>query len=622
MTKAQPKKKASNAKSNDSNVEIPQKQGLDTSNLPDDLKNQLDMIKEKITKFSDGITEKLKDYVTGIALIPPTSNKETAEILKDFDKTRINVIVLVDDRDSKKMSKQELKEKLQLIAEDVAKGVDPKILPRVEIYNDLFQSCYDGTYDLVKLIAISIPIYDSGILSALKISELHKVMLLKDFSKYIVVYGLGGSIVQGKMTPSSDIDTFVIIDDTDVKRMTRTELRDKLRAIVVSKGFEASNISGIQNKFQVQVWLLTDFWEGLKDSTPVYFTFLRDGLPLFDRGIFMPWKHLLQMGKIKPSPEAISMYMSSGEQMIKRVKAKMMEIGAEDLYWALQSPTQGAIMLYGLQPPTPKETADVVENIFLKKEKLVDKKFVSTFRDVYNLRKRIEHGDVKQVSGKEIDNLLTDCEDYLKRLDKLYDQINLLKQKESVLLLYENTVSLTRDAFKVIGFESISEAKILEMYKKELVDKGKILDKSYRLLKDIVDAKSLYDKNKLSKQDIEKLHKSSGELHRILIEFIQRTRFRELERAKVRFKHGEKIAEFIILGETGYIIPNIEERDVGVMKVIIVDSNEIKSIQPSSIDDYENAISDTKIPPKVFINEKIFEGLKKNFGNIEILINY
>jgi len=39
--------------------------------------------------------------------------------------------------------------------------------------------------------------------------------------------------------------------------------------------------------------------------------------------VFMPWKLLLKMGRIKPSIEAIDMFMSSGEQMISRVKFKL-----------------------------------------------------------------------------------------------------------------------------------------------------------------------------------------------------------------------------------------------------------------------------------------------------------
>ena len=95
-------------------------------------------------------------------------------------------------------------------------------------------------------------------------------------------------------------------------------------------GHEASQITGVKKQFHIQTYILTDYWEGLKEANPVFYTLLRDGVPLYDRGIFMPWKQLLKMGKIKPSPEAIDMYMSSGEQMLDRVKFKLRDIGTED----------------------------------------------------------------------------------------------------------------------------------------------------------------------------------------------------------------------------------------------------------------------------------------------------
>jgi len=594
----------------------------ENNNLPDDMKKELGALKDKLNKFSEQVVDKFKEYITGIALVPPNAEKDKKTELKEEDKDKINVIVLVDDRDSKKMSKEELKEKLQMIITDIAKKIDPKFNPIVKIYTELWQSCYDANYELIELIAVSAPVYDTGILAAIKIAEVHKVMLLTEFSKYVVTYALAGSIIQGKMTPKSDIDVFVIIDDTDVKRMTRTELRDKLRAIIISKGFEAANKTGIQNKLNVQVWILTEFWEGLREANPVFFTSLRDGVPLYDRGLFMPWKYLLKMGKIKPSPEAISMYMTSGEQLLKRVKTKLKEIGSEDFFWALQTPTQGAIMLYGLEPPTPKETPELLEKIFVKKEKLVDMKFVNTLKKVLDMRKKIEHGDIEKISGKDIDDLLKESEEYLKRLNKLYDQINLLKQKDSILTLYENTVSLTRDALKLEGFDSVSENKILDHFKKTLIDRGKILDRALRLLKNVLNGKKLYDQNKLTKQEIEKLHKEGSELHKHIIEFIQRTRFRELERAKVRFKHGNKIGEMIILGEKGFIIDNIEERDKLVYQVKIDNKMNIKEMKQSTTEEMDKVIADTMLPAKIFINERIFESLKKNFGDIEILINY
>jgi predicted nucleotidyltransferase len=42
---------------------------------------------------------------------------------------------------------------------------------------------------------------------------------LQKFEKYVVSYVMGGSSIRGDISKGSDIDTYVIINDTDVKRI-------------------------------------------------------------------------------------------------------------------------------------------------------------------------------------------------------------------------------------------------------------------------------------------------------------------------------------------------------------------------------------------------------------------
>ncbi|MEM4248322.1 MAG: nucleotidyltransferase domain-containing protein, partial [Candidatus Nanoarchaeia archaeon] len=220
--------------------------------IPKEVEEKLKQIKEKLEKFSKKIVEKFEKYILGIALLPPPKQKEGEK-----PKEEINVLVLVDDTEPTKMSKVELKDKLVSIINELAKEIDEKLKPETLLLSELWQSCYDGRYDLLQLIALSAPIHDTGMLSAIKIAEIHKTMVLKKFEKYIVSYVLAGSLVQGRATKTSDIDTWVVIDDTDVKKMTRAELKDKLRAIIIGMAIEAGELTGIKNKLNIQVYILT-----------------------------------------------------------------------------------------------------------------------------------------------------------------------------------------------------------------------------------------------------------------------------------------------------------------------------------------------------------------------------
>jgi predicted nucleotidyltransferase/uncharacterized protein (UPF0332 family) len=585
------------------------------NDIPEETKKKLEAIKSKLDKFKEKILAKFEDYIMGIALLPPSKDEK--------EKDNINVLILIDDSDSHKMPKEELKEKLTKIIMQSADNVDTHLKPEVLIQSELWQNCFDAKYDLLQTIALSAPVFDKGMLAAIKIAEVHKTMVLKKFEKYIVSYVLVGSLVQGKATPESDIDVFIVIDDTDVKKMTRAELKDKLRAIIIGMGLDAGKMTGIENKINIQVYILTDFWENVKEANPIIFTFLRDGVPFYDRGIFMPWKQLLQMGRVKPSPEAIDMFKSTGEQMIQRVKFKMREVGMEDIFWATITPSQAALMMFGVPPPTPKETTAVLMDIFVKKEKLLEKEYVDIMAKIINTRKDLEHGTKKDISGAEIDSLLTDADKYLKRLNKLFKQIEKVKEEETIVHNYESVVTIIRDILRMEGVEKVKDVEIINIFEAEVVAKGLIPERYLRILKEVVKAKKDYDANKLLKHDIQNLNKNSRELVKFLVEYIQRKRGRDLEKTRIRVKHGKKFGEIILLGKQAFIIHDIDNEEKELSKAEIKEDGSLGKITSSNLEELEKALTAVEIPAKVFIKEPIFEDLKGIFGrDVEILINY
>lgn len=574
---------------------------------------RLEKIRSLLEKFHKKIDIKFSDYIMGVALLPPSQE----------EKDKINVLVLMDDTDSTKMTKQELQERLQTAVTKEGESIDKNLNPEVLLLSELWQACYDGKWELLQTIAMSAPVYDGGMLAAVKIAEIHKNMVLKKFEKYIVSYVLAGSLVQGRATPESDIDVFIVIDDTDVKKMTRVELKDKLRAIIIGMGVDAGNMTGIKNKLNIQVYILTDFWDNIKEANPIIFTFLRDGIPFYDRGIFMPWKQLLKMGKVKPSPEAIDMYKATGDQMLQRIRLKMNEIAMEDCFWATFTPSQAAIMMQGLPPPTPKETPEVMREVFVKREKLLEESYVKILEKVLKTRKDMEHLTKKNVSGKELDDLVGQAEKYLKRLGKLFEQISEVKEKDEVLHVWESTVTVVRDILKLEGVEKVSDAAMVKTFEKELVHAGVIPEKFLRVLRDIEKAKRHYDENKLTVAEANKIKKGSSELLRFLVEHIQRKRGLELERAKIRVKHGKKFGEIILLEKEAFIIHDIDAAQQDITKAPIKKDGSLGEMQPSSLEELEHALASMKIPHRAFLKQPIFENLKGIFGkDVEILVNY
>ena len=599
-------------------------QGKALDKLPKDVQEKLKSIKTKLEKFQKRVLGKFDKYIVGIALLPPPKpNDQKSTEQKPVDKDKINVLVLVDDSDSKKMSKFELKDKLTAIMNNIAQEIDKNLTPQAVILSELWQNCYDGKYEMLQLIALSVPIFDRGMLAAIKIAEVHKTMVLKKFEKYIVSHVLAGSLVQGRATPTSDIDVWIVIDDTDVKKMTRAELKDKLRAIIIGMGIEAGELTGIKNKLNIQVYILTDFWDSLREANPIIFTLLRDGVPFYDRGIFMAWKQLLRMGKIKPSAEAIDMFMGSGEQMLKRVGLKLKDIGMEDIYYAILTPSQAALMLHGVPPPAPKETATLMREIFVQKEKLLEDKFVKILEKVIETRKTIEHGEKKEITGKEIDEFLNESDKYLKRIKRLFTQIEKIKEEQDMVKVYETIVTIIRDVLRIEGIERVEDEEVVNVFEDELISQGKIPAKFLRILNEIIKAKKDYDEKKLTRVEVEKVKKSSNEFIKFLVEYLQRKRGRELERTKIRVKHGNRYGEVILLGDVAFIIHDIDHEEKEISKARIKEDGSLGTTQKSSLQELEKSLSKVEILPKVFIKEPIFENLKDFFGkDVEILVNY
>jgi len=108
-----------------------------------------------------------------------------------------------------------------------------------------------------------------------------------------------------------------------------------------------------------------------------------------------------------------------------------------------------------------------------------------------------------------------------------------------------------------------------------------------------------------------------------MIEYLQRKRGIELEKAKIRIKYGDKFGEVFLLGDKAFIINDIDAEKKEISKAKILPNGGLGKIEKSKLEELEKNIAESKIPKKVFIKEKIFEDLKSLFGkDVEVLVNY
>ncbi len=494
---------------------------------PEAVHKEIEKVKKELEKVKGFIIKKYP-YVQAIGILPPKSIKifiEEEEVPKETEKhTHIYLIIPEDKFKEIPRIKKEIVEKISSLKQ--------KIWIQVKTPIDIWESCLDSKFELVSAIGMSFPLHDKGFLKALRVAEIHKALVLQKFEKYVVSYVIAGSLVRGDTATTSDIDVFVVINDTDVKRMPRLELKERLRGIIYQYVSEASALAGVKESIlNVQVYLLTDFWESVKDAHPVIFTFIRDGVPLYDRGTFLPWKALLKMGKLKPSPEAIDMFMSMGDKTVSRAKRALLDILVHDIYWGILTPSQALLMLYGLPPPTPKQIVSEMKKIFVEKEKMLEKKYINILEKIVGIYKDYEHEKIKDIKGSEIDKLIENTEDYLKRLKELQEQIEKRAQERTIEQIYQDTFKLLKTMFG-----NKSQEKIIEDFEKELIKKGKLAPQDLRILNDIVAARTEFKKGKTTSHRIEQARKNASILINELIEYNQRHELLNNKKEQVKEK--------------------------------------------------------------------------------------
>jgi hypothetical protein len=143
------------------------------------------------------------------------------------------------------------------------------------------------------------------------------------------------------------------------------------------------------------------------------------------------------------------------------------------------------------------------------------------------------------------------------------------------------------------------------------------------MLQDLVKAKKDYDAKKLTKQEVEEIKKNSAQFVRHMIEYLQRKRGRELEKTRIRVKHGEQIGEIIMLEKEAYIIHDIDAEEKSLSKAPINQDGSLGTPEAATMEEMEKALAKTQIPPRVFIKQPIFDDLKRIFGkDVEVLITY
>jgi predicted nucleotidyltransferase/uncharacterized protein (UPF0332 family) len=240
--------------------------------------------------------------------------------------------------------------------------------------------------------------------------------LYQNFDKIIKSVILFGSSTRNTRVPGSDIDIIIVIDDASIKFDEKLIMwyREELGKIIQKNPYK--------KELHINTVKLTTWWDDLMKGDPVIVNIIRYGDSILDNGgFFNPLKILLQDGRIKTTPEAMYAVLNRVPGHIARSKAS--EMGSvEGCYWAMIESAQALLMAIKLSPPNPEQIALMLQENFVDKG-LMKSYHISNFKDIYDIHKKMIHGELKDIDGKIIDSFQDKSEDFFKTCLKLINEI-------------------------------------------------------------------------------------------------------------------------------------------------------------------------------------------------------
>ena len=221
--------------------------------------------------------------------------------------------------------------------------------------------------------------------------------------KSVVVFG---SVIRGDVKKTSDVDTWVILDDTETK--TSKDLESITTGIYL--------ISEKIKDLHIQVTPLTEFWQWIKIGSPELVNYLKYGLIIYDTGFVKPIQRMMQLGLLPPSEEAINLKTKSAEARYKKIKLDMKAM-IFDLRYSATDIIQAVVMQYYKQQPDQKDIPKYLQK--LVEEGKIEAEYLEKWKEIDKLWKDVDHKIVKEVDAEYLGKALKLTEEIIDRFKKL-----------------------------------------------------------------------------------------------------------------------------------------------------------------------------------------------------------
>jgi uncharacterized protein (UPF0332 family)/predicted nucleotidyltransferase len=348
--------------------------------------------------------------------------------------------------------------------------------------------------------------------------------VLEKYGKYIKCIVMMGSVAREEFKPKSDIDVFVVIDDTSFE--ITPELHDKIDEDLEKIAEKISDKLSVLSNFT-----LTEFWDYARVGHPIVYNLIKEGIPIYDTGFFAPIKKLLEMGRIPATREAIESYMEGAPKRLMRAKTVKLLTLAEDCYYAMLNTAQAVLMFMGLAPPVPSKVYDDVKK-FLVEPGILEPEYAEWLKEMIEIRKKIEHKELMDVEGKFVDEWIDKAEKFVNKMFGLLNALELIKREKILERTYEAMHKAAINALKSLKKMPEKEEEAPIVFKKEFIE-GKLIDPYYsEVWMKIENMKKLAEEKKIAEIPDKEVYEMREHVRRLIHDLARVLKERGVEEEK------------------------------------------------------------------------------------------
>jgi len=206
----------------------------------------------------------------------------------------------------------------------------------------------------------------------------------------------------------------ILVNDIGKERSKIERLIEKIKLYALK--LEEKLKAEIKTSISTDVVLLTEYYEKLLENRLDIFAEVKQAIPLYDTGFFIPIKILVERGEIKGTKESIVKLVDGIRKNLNEVDYLKVDI-LSDIYSSVIDAAEAALFSRGISFFVPKEIPGLLEKYFLK-EKQITKNTLDIFNAIYRLWKDYEHEKIK-IEGKKLDKLIIDAEFFVDQMQQI-----------------------------------------------------------------------------------------------------------------------------------------------------------------------------------------------------------